>query len=61
MVSFAKCWTHTLAAFAVLTNLATHGIAVYAQEAHGHGTSEPTEERNRALVWDFNHLVCFLV
>ncbi|KAL0032199.1 hypothetical protein WJX77_010371 [Trebouxia sp. C0004] len=40
-----------------LTNLANHGIAVYAQEAHGHGTSEPTEERNRALVWDFNHLI----
>ncbi|KAA6420475.1 MAG: alpha beta hydrolase, partial [Trebouxia sp. A1-2] len=40
-----------------LTNLANHGIAVYAQEAHGHGTSEPTQERNRALVWDFNHLI----
>ncbi|KAL3161797.1 hypothetical protein ABBQ38_008889 [Trebouxia sp. C0009 RCD-2024] len=40
-----------------LTDLANHGIAVFAQEAHGHGTSEPTDERNRCLVWDFNHLV----
>ena len=42
---------------AVLTELANHGVAVFAQEAHGHGTSEPTDERNRCLVWDFKHLV----
>ena len=46
---------------AVLSNLAHSGIVVEAQEAHGHGTSEPTGDNDKALVWDFNHLVSHLV
>ena len=30
---------------------------MHAQEAHGHGDSEPKEEDARCLVWDYRHLV----
>jgi hypothetical protein len=42
----------------VHTRLAEAGIAVYGYDHHGHGESEPKEARERALVHDFNHLVC---
>ena len=42
----------------VHTSLAEAGIAVYGYDHHGHGESEPKEARARALVHDFNHLVC---
>jgi len=37
--------------------LAQAGIAVYGYDHHGHGLSEPTEPRDRALVQDFDYLV----
>ena len=45
---------------AVFKLLAEAGIALHAYDCHGHGRSEPTEERDRALVWKFQHLVCSL-
>jgi alpha-beta hydrolase superfamily lysophospholipase len=42
----------------VHTRLAEAGIAVYGYDHHGHGESEPKAARERALVHDFNHLVC---
>ena len=33
------------------------GIALHALDCHGHGRSEPTAERDRALIWDFQHVV----
>ena len=42
----------------VHTRLAEAGIAVYGYDHHGHGESQPKEARERALVHDFNHLVC---
>lgn len=42
---------------AVFGQLVQRSIAVHAQEAHGHGDSEPKEEDARCLVWDYRHLV----
>ena len=37
--------------------LARAGIACYTYDAHGHGLSEPSDDYNRVLVWDFADLV----
>jgi alpha-beta hydrolase superfamily lysophospholipase len=42
---------------AVFRRWAKAGIAVHTFDCHGHGKSEPHEEWDRFLVWDFNHLV----
>jgi acylglycerol lipase len=41
----------------VFDQLGDAGIAVYAQEAHGHGNSEPLDQPSRCLIWDWRHLV----
>lgn len=46
---------------AVFRRWAKAGIAVHTFDCHGHGKSEPHEEWDRFLVWDFNHLVDDLV
>ena len=42
---------------AVFGLAAAAGIALHALDCHGHGRSEPLEERDRALIWDFQHVV----
>jgi len=39
------------------------GIAIHSFDAHGHGLSEPKSKAERALVWQFKHLVrlCFMI
>ena len=44
---------------AVFGEIAKAGIAVHSYDCHGHGQSEPTEERDRALIWHFHHVVRF--
>lgn len=41
----------------VFVELAKAGVVVYTFDAHGHGRSDPSEPRNRALVQEFRHLV----
>jgi len=41
----------------VFRRWAAAGIAVHTYDCHGHGRSEPHEEWDRFLIWDFNHLV----
>ncbi|KAK9805999.1 hypothetical protein WJX73_002649 [Symbiochloris irregularis] len=36
--------------------LAQAGVAVHTYDAHGHGRSEPSEEWDRHLIWDFQHM-----
>ena len=38
-------------------HMAENGIETYTYDCHGHGKSEPHVIHERALVWDFNHLV----
>ena len=42
---------------AVFGEIAKAGIAVHSYDCHGHGRSEPLEERDRALIWHFHHVV----
>ena len=46
-----------VASLAVFERLAKAGIAVHSYDCHGHGRSEPEEERSRALIWRFHHVV----
>ncbi|CAL5222462.1 g4830 [Coccomyxa viridis] len=41
----------------VFGEIAKAGIAVHSYDCHGHGRSEPLEERDRALIWHFHHVV----
>lgn len=41
----------------VFRRWAREGIAVHTYDCHGHGRSEPHEEWDRFLIWDFNHVV----
>ena len=51
------CSQTLLAHPAVFERLAKAGIAVHSYDCHGHGRSEPQEERSRALIWRFHHVV----
>lgn len=46
-----------MAGFAVFEEIAKAGIALHSYDCHGHGRSQPLEERNRALIWQFHHVV----
>ena len=50
----------TLCCHAVFEEIAKAGIAVHSYDCHGHGQSEPLEERDRALIWHFYYVVRFL-
>lgn len=41
---------------AVFTRLAKNGLIIHSYDAHGHGKSEPLEEKGRAFIDDFRHL-----
>lgn len=41
----------------VFRRWAADGIAVHTYDCHGHGHSDPQEEWDRFLIWDFNFLV----
>ena len=45
----------------VFRTWAAHGIAVHCYDAHGHGFSDPKDEYDRYLIWDFNHIVSALL
>ncbi len=53
----APCTETVVASFSVFERLAKAGIAVHSYDCHGHGRSEPHEERSRALIWRFHHVV----
>ncbi|KAJ9521211.1 hypothetical protein QJQ45_022950 [Haematococcus lacustris] len=42
---------------AMFRTLAASGIAVHSFDAHGHGRSQPTEAQDRAVIWEFQHLL----
>ena len=52
-----SCSETVISSLAVFERLAKAGIAVHSYDCHGHGRSEPEEERSRALIWRFHHVV----
>lgn len=41
----------------IFSRMSSNGIAIHSFDAHGHGRSEPSVKAERALVWQFKHLV----
>ncbi|KAJ9520914.1 hypothetical protein QJQ45_014099, partial [Haematococcus lacustris] len=55
--STAASPTHCGRYDAMFRTLAASGIAVHSFDAHGHGRSQPTEAQDRAVIWEFQHLL----
>ena len=41
----------------IFSRMSSNGVAIHSFDAHGHGRSEPSVKAERALVWQFKHLV----